>query len=108
MNKFLAVVLVVATALLATLVYEVHTLNRRLAPATGLAADFARELAATDTRSESPTERERRLDAAAREQHDSVRDALEVLKRSLALDEDRPAARRSKPDAARRPSADTP
>lgn len=108
MNRFLAAAVLAVVALLAGILYELHALNRHLAPAAGIAAGVAREVAATDTRPESPAERERRLNAAARAQHESVRDALEVLKRSVALDEDPRDAHRSTPDAGRRPSADTP
>src|SRR5574341_899649 len=108
MTRLQTCLLVLIVALLGALVYEVHGLNRRLDSVGTVAVAASRAFAATPSQPESPAERERRLDAAARRQHESVRDALEVLKRSLAYDEVPEATRRSTPDAGHRPSGDTP
>lgn len=108
MSRLAIVVSVAVALLLSAVLYQQSGINRRLDALEGAVAAPVHERAATPGTLESPAERERRLDAAARRQHESVSDATEVLRRSLALDEDSRSPRRPTPDEGRRPSVGTP
>lgn len=108
MTRITAVLGVLIALLLAGVLYELHGLNRRLDATAAATAGFVRQFVATDTRPESPAERDRRLDARARENSEWVAEATEVLKRSLAYDAARRSTRQPTENSVRRPSADTP
>jgi len=107
MNRVLVAIGVLIALLLAGVFYELHGINRRLDAARSVVADVARELADSAAIEETATERERRLAARARSVQRAIEDTNDVLKRLAAADRVQPTTPRARPDAGRRPSADT-